>query len=169
MDNGKTEMAAMALSQSRNELWMCDNQGFVHIFDAGNLSKVDPGKEIKTVYGHPGTMIGASNQGGALMVVGDAKGYSTIFDVETREQKGYNALHKNKVMHIHFTSDNSQVYTCGFDKLSFLFNVNEPTVKRELPNPNEIAQTNSVALLDDGDSHFILAAGTDCAIRQWKY
>jgi len=41
-----------------------------------------------------------------LILMGDKAGYTTLFDVETREKKCYYCHHKNKVYNVLFTPDN---------------------------------------------------------------
>jgi WD40 repeat protein len=105
------EVVAMALTG--NQLWVADSKGFVKILNADTL-KPEEGEEIKTVYGHPGLSMDSSIDG-TLVAVGDTKGYVTIYDVASRTQKSYLALHKNKVLEVQFTADN-RVMSIGFDK-----------------------------------------------------
>lgn len=99
----------MAHCAAKNEVWVCDEKGFVHILDAMTLAPIaeSEGLGLKTVYGHQAMCMAASNDNGSLIAVGDAKGYITVFDSATRTQKFYTALHKNKVMGMEFNSDNS--------------------------------------------------------------
>ena len=83
------DIVSFALSANKKEIWACDKKGFIQIFSSEDLSKIDAGKEIKTVYGHPGLSMGSSNDGGSMIVVGDVKGYTTVFDTASREQKFY--------------------------------------------------------------------------------
>jgi len=83
------DVTTFALNSGKKEIWGCDKKGAILIFNAEDLSKVDPGKEIKTIYGHPGLSIAASPDGGSIMAVGDAKGYTTIFDGASGDQKHY--------------------------------------------------------------------------------
>ena len=168
----KGELTGLAYCEAKNEVWVSDVQGFVHILDGSTLAAVKPESEaieLKTVYGHPATFIAHSKDRGSLMAVGDTKGYVTVFDTETRSQKFYTAFHKNKVMDLHFTEDGAWLFSVGFDKLSFLTNIAAPATARELKNPNDSAQTNTSCLWSDGTNHHVLTAGTDCAVRLWRY
>ena len=120
------------------------------------------GDELKTVYGHPAVSM-ASSTDGSLVAVGDTKGYVTVFDVASRAQKNYFALHQNKVLEIQFTSDN-RVATIGFDKLLCVGTLeNQQGIK--LSCPNGAALTNSFCIFGD----CIMTAGYDCAVRKYKF
>ena len=104
-----------------------------------------------------------------MVAVGDTKGYISVFDSESKELKFYTASHKNKVLAMCFTQDSSQLYSIGFDKLSFLTPVASPDSKRELANPNDSAYTNDCCVYSEGQDNFVVTAGGDCALRVWKY
>ena len=124
------EIVCMALAGS--QLWLSDTKGLVHILNADTL-KAEEGDEIKTVYGHPAVSM-ASSADGSLVAVGDTKGYVTLYDVASRSQKCYFALHQNKVLETRFTSDN-RVATIGFDKLLCVGNIDDQKgIKLSCPN-----------------------------------
>jgi WD40 repeat protein len=106
------EIVAMALAGS--QLWVADKEGAVKVLNADTLQP-EEGEALKTVYGHPALSMNSSSDG-SLVAVGDTKGYVTIFDAATRAQKTYFALHRSKVIEIHFTADN-RVASLGFDML----------------------------------------------------
>jgi len=82
------------------------------------------------VYGHPVISMASSSDG--LIAVGDAKGYVTVFECETRAQKSYYSNHKNKVIEIQFTADCKSVVTLSFDKVLCVASVDTPTECQKL-------------------------------------
>jgi len=129
----KGEIASIAHVSAKNELWVSDIKGFVHILDATTLAPVED-VELKTVYGHPAvSMASCNNEESSLIALGDKNGYITVFDANTREQKFYTSLHKNKVTDLQFSPDGAHLFSVGFDKNTYLCNVSTPTSSRELP------------------------------------
>jgi len=65
-----------------------------------------------------------------LVAVGDTKGYTTIFNTETKEFKVYLCNHKNKIMTLQFNEAGTEIYSLGFDKTLAISNVEtKATVK----------------------------------------
>jgi len=169
LGEAKGEVSCFALSPSRNELVIGDTKGFMHVLDASTLAlKGSP--PIKSVYGHPVTSVAASHDG-KLLAAGDAKGYVTIYDAETHEQKSYLALHKNKVLQMRFTDDNEWVCCRSFDQSMSLGLISNADGSRVLARPNVHGSTTCFRMMQDpaNNQSLILAAGTDAAIRMWSY
>lgn len=125
---GTKEIVAMAHVASKNELWVGDKDGLVYILSADTLQvQAEP---LKTVYGHPVMSMASSSDG--LVAIGDTKGYVTVVESETRAQKCYYALHKNKVLEIQFTADGKSLVTLSFDKVLCVASVDTPTQSQKL-------------------------------------
>jgi len=84
-DLGFGDLTAFAVCEAKNELWLSDKKGFAHIVDLATLNSIDAGKELKTIYGHPGLSMASSHNGGAFIALSDTKGYTTVFEAESRE------------------------------------------------------------------------------------
>ena len=83
------------------------------------------GVELKTVHGHPCLSISCSPDGKQL-VVGDTKGYVTLFDASSKAQTNYRTFHDNKVLALQFTEDSQRLFTLGFDCEATLSSVEDP-------------------------------------------
>lgn len=146
----------VCMAQAGDDLWLADKKGFVF------TTSMSEDERLKSEYGHPSMSMAASADG-SLLAVGDTKGYVTIFDVASKTKKAYFALHQNKILETHFTSDN-RVATIGFDKLLCVGTI-ETQKGIKLSNPNGTALTNSICLFKDS----VMTAGYDCAIRRYKF
>jgi WD40 repeat protein len=161
------EISGFTIVSGSNDIWTCTDKGTISVIDQ-EFTKKEEDKEMKTWYGHPATSI-ISSPDGKWVAVGDKNGYVTLFSTETYEKVWYTAYHKNRVIDLKFTQDSEQLYTLGFDKLSFLVSVADSKSKRELSNPNGAAYANSCVTFSDDSGNYVLTGGNDCAIRMWQY
>lgn len=74
----------------------------------------------------------AASSNGNFVAIGDSKGYTTVYDVETKSKKCYFCLHQNKVMDICFSSDGEWVVSLGFDRIVAMGNIADTKVFRKL-------------------------------------
>ena len=61
-----------------------DSKGFAHFYDATTLTPMADVAPIKSVYGHP-CHSAAFSHDGSKFAIGDAKGYVTVYDTQTKE------------------------------------------------------------------------------------
>ena len=154
-------MTTFTYVSASDELWIGDNKGFIHCLDGQSLALKGDQQEIKTHYGHPCHSMTSSAE---LVAVGDAKGYTTIYDAASKENKQYFSIHNNKVLQLHFSADGSHILSLGFDKIIGLGTI-EGSAVRKLQSPNDNAQTNSCCFFGE----HIYSGGYDCSVRKWKY
>ena len=161
----KTEKMEKAVtftySEELDEIWVGDNKGFIEILDGKSIAPKPEAAEIKTQYGHPCHSMTSS---GGLVAVGDTKGYISIIGGKDRANQSYFSIHNSKVLDLHFSADNSQILSLGFDKIIGLGTIEGNSV-RKLQQPNDNALTTSCCFLGG----HIFSAGYDCSIRKWKY
>lgn len=113
LGDAKGEAQCFTVYPTRNEMLIGDDKGFAHFYDATTLTKLDV-PPIKTCYGHACHSVAFSNDG-TKFAVGDAKGYITLYDYETKNQLCYIYGHKNKVLQCQFTPDDLWVLSFAFD------------------------------------------------------
>ena len=167
MGDAQGEAQCFTVCAARNEMLIGDSKGFAHFYDATTLkSKGLP--PIKTVYGNPCHSV-AFSADGAKFAIGDAKGYVTVYDTETKEQLCYIYGHKNKVLQCIFTPNSDWVCSFAFDQTLSLGLVADPKGSRSLLRPSGYAVTNEICLMQSEGQDYFLAVGYDCAVRIWKY
>ena len=140
LGDAKGEAACFTVSPKRNEMLIGDDKGFAHFYDASTLTKLDV-PPIKTQHGHPIHSLAFSNDG-TKFAIGDAKGYISIFDCETKAQLNYNYGHKNKVLQCYFTPNDEWVCSLSFDQILGLSLVADPKGSRKLLRPSAYAFCN---------------------------
>lgn len=140
LGDAKGEAACFAIFPKRNEMLIGDDKGFAHFYDATTLTKLDV-PPIKTDKGHPIHSVAFSNDG-SKFAIGDAKGYVTIFDTESKAQLCYIYGHKNKVLQCYFTPNDDWVCSLSFDQVLSLGLVADPKGSRKLLRPSGHAQCN---------------------------
>ena len=119
---GKGEVSAFTFCEVNNELWIGDNKQSIHIFDADTLKKKED-STLATEYGHPVTMMAASNDKGKIIVVGDKNGYVTVFDAENKAKKNYLAYNSKRIANLEFTKDDAFLCTLSIDKMLTIGNL----------------------------------------------
>ena len=78
----------------------------------------------------------ASPSGGALIALGDAKGFVNVFDTDAKTLKVYFARNKSKILNISFNEDSSWVQCVSLDKILSMSNVENRDDRRVLQSKN---------------------------------
>jgi len=74
----------------------------------------------------------ASPGGGALIALGDAKGFVSVFDTATKSLKVYFARNQSKIYDISFDEESSWVQCVSQDKILSMSNVENRDDRRVL-------------------------------------
>ena len=103
LGESKGEAQCFAICEARNELYIGDNKGFAHIYD---LTSFTPKEEapIKT-HSKTACLSICVSHDNTKFALGDANGYVTVCDMESRAQQCYIYGHKSKVYQCQFTED----------------------------------------------------------------
>jgi WD40 repeat protein len=118
----KADATCMAVSEVSNTIWLGDKTGAVTVLDADTLEPVELPAALKTKQGAASHMA-ASPGGGALIALGDAKGFVSVFDTATKTLKVYFARNQSKIYDITFNEDSSWVQCVSQDKILSMSNV----------------------------------------------
>lgn len=127
----KADATCMAVSEVSNTIWIGDKTGGVTVLDAETLEPVEVPAALKTHQGAATTMA-ASPSGGALIALGDAKGFVNVFDTDAKTLKVYFARNKSKILNISFNEDSSWVQCVSLDKILSMSNVENRDDRRVL-------------------------------------
>jgi len=165
---GKGEVSSMGLCAVNGELWLGDNKGKIHIYDAATLKKKED-CDLTTEYEKPVTMIGSSNDQGKIIAVGDKDGYVTIFDATTKSKKCYVAYNSKRVSCLEFTKDDSLLCTLSIDKMVTLGNPESKAKPIKLARPNGMKDVNDCCILNQDGVNYLFTAGHDQSIRMFKH
>jgi len=165
---GKGEVTAFTYCEVNNELWIGDNKQSIHIFDAVTLKKKED-VDLATEYGHPVSMMAASNDKGKVVVAGDKNGYVTVFDAETKSKKCYLAYNSKRITNLEFSKDDSLLCTLSIDKMLTIGNLENKGKPLKLSRPNGQKDTNDTCnMVIDGVNH-IFTGGHDHSVRMFKF
>lgn len=163
----KGKATCFAVCEARNEMIVCDNKGYAHIFDATTLAP--KGEAAMQTHYMKECISVAVSPDNTKFAVGDSKGYVTVFDMESRAKICYIYGHKSKVYNCEFTPDSEWCASFSQDQSFILGLISNTQGNRKLDRTSEFSQHTCMNLMHvDGES-FVLAAGYDCAVRIWKY
>lgn len=167
LGDAKGDASCFAVCEMRNEIIVGDNKGFIHILDATTLASKGEAP-LKTHNGYE-CISACTSPDGTKFAVGDAKGYVTVFDFESREQLCYVYGHKSKVWHCEFTPDNEWTASFSQDQSFCLGLIANTQGNRKLERTSTVGQHLCMALMQADGNSYALAAGYDCSVKIWKY